>query len=108
MFPLGLPEAAGLFSWVLKDDLALADGASFIRQARNAHHVKQGGESGETAGFCGFPEPFLKGSARFHRRWQEEYKALMIKEEVRDFSRVADMKGLAQLIELLPSRVSSP
>jgi hypothetical protein len=108
MFPLGLPEAAGLFSWVLKDDLALADGKSFIRQAGNAHHVNVEENLERLLAFGGFPEPFLKGSARFHRRWQEEYKALMIKEEVRDFSRVADMKGVAQLIELLPSRVSSP
>ena len=108
MFPLGLPEAAGLFSWVLKDDLALADGESFTRQARNAHHVNVEEKLERLLALGGFPEPFLKASARFHRRWQEEYKTLMIKEEVRDFSRVADIRGLAQLIELLPSRVGSP
>ena len=51
--------------------------------------------------FGGFPEPFLKGSDRFHRRWQNDYKALLTKEEVRDFSRIQDIKGLETMESLL-------
>ena len=57
--------------------------------------------------FGGFPEPFLKGSDRFHRRWRNDYKAVLIKEEVRDFSRIQDIKGLETMVEILPTKVGS-
>ena len=57
--------------------------------------------------FGGFPEPLLKGSDRFHRRWQNDYKALLTKEEVRDFSRIQDIRGLETMVEILPTKVGS-
>ena len=57
--------------------------------------------------FAGFPEPFLKASPKFHRRWQTDYKTLLTREDVRDLSRIADIRGLEHLVELLPSKVGS-
>jgi hypothetical protein len=38
MFPLGLPEAAADFSFVLDDDLFLANGDALLREDLNCHH----------------------------------------------------------------------
>jgi len=108
MFPLSLPEAIGDFSFILNEDAPLSDGEALIRLAGKIRSDK--GQDGleRLLTYGGFPEPFLKGSPRFHRRWQEEYKTLLTKEDVRDLSRIADLKGLEQLIEVLPLRVGAP
>ncbi len=108
MFPLGLPEAVSDFSWVLEEDHPLANGESLLEHARKVHNkrVEEGLEKLLT--FGGFPEPFLKASARFHQRWIREYKTLLTREEVRDLSRITDIRGLEHLMDILPSRVASP
>jgi len=107
MFPLGLPEVMGDFSYLLQDECPFTDGESLIRLAREAdtEAAIDGLEQLLTLG--GFPEPFLKGSDRFHRRWQNDYKALLTKEEVRDFSRIQDIRGLETMVEILPTKVGS-
>lgn len=108
MFPLGLPEAVSDFSWVLEEDRPLANGESLLEHARkvNNKRVEEGLEKLLT--FGGFPEPFLKASVRFHQRWIKEYKTLLTREEVRDLSRISDIRGLEHLIDILPSKVTSP
>ncbi len=108
MFPLGLPEAASDFSWMLEEDRPLVNGESLLEHARkvNNKHVEEALEKLLT--FGGFPEPFLKASARFHQRWIKEYKTLLTREEVRDLSRISDIRGLEHLIDILPSKVGSP
>ena len=107
MFPLGLPEVVGDFSHVLDDGDHFADGNMLIRHAREA--TMEGTSEGLELlmKFGGFPEPFLKRSEKFHRRWQMEYKKLLTKEDVRDFSRISDIKGLETLVEILPTKVGS-
>ncbi|MFH1992936.1 MAG: ATP-binding protein [Pseudomonadota bacterium] len=107
MFPLGLPEVVGDFSHVLDDGDCFADGNLFIRHARKT--TKAGTVEGLELlmKFGGFPEPLLKESERFHRRWQIEYKMLLTKEDVRDLSRISDIKGLETLVEILPTKVGS-
>jgi hypothetical protein len=108
MFPLGLPEATSDFSSILEEDRPLSDGESLVDHARkvNNKHAEEGLEKLLT--FGGFPEPFLKASARFHQRWVKEYKTLLTREEVRDLSRISDIRGLEHLIDILPSKVGSP
>ena len=107
MFPIGLPEVMGDFSYLLQDERPLTDGDYVTRLAReaDAKAAIDGLEQLLTLG--GFPEPFLKGSDRFHRRWQNDYKALLTKEEVRDFSRIQDIRGLETMVEILPTKVGS-
>jgi predicted AAA+ superfamily ATPase len=107
MFPLGLPEVVGDFSYLLQDERPLTDGESLIRLAREADTKAAIDGLEQLLKFGGFPEPFLKGSDRFHRRWQNDYKALLTKEEVRDFSRIQDIRGLETMVELLPTKVGS-
>jgi predicted AAA+ superfamily ATPase len=107
MFPLGLPEVMEDFSYLLQDERPFTDGEFLTRRAREADTKAaiDGLEQLLTLG--GFPEPFLKGSDRFHRRWQNDYKALLTKEEVRDFSRIQDIRGLETMVEILPTKVGS-
>jgi uncharacterized protein len=108
MFPLSLPEATGDFSFLLNDDGPLPKGDSLIRLIGKAENKNARDELDKLLTFGGFPEPFLKGSPRFLRRWHAEYKSLLTKEDVRDLSRIADIRGLEQLIEILPSKAGSP
>lgn len=108
MFPLGIAEAESDFSLVLNDELLLANGESLLREVRKVDMDKTRGALESLIRFGGFPEPFLKASQKFHRRWQTDYKTLLTKEDVRDLSRIADIRGLEHMVELLPSKVGSP
>jgi uncharacterized protein len=108
MFPLSLPEAIGDFRFLLSDDSLLAKGESLIRVIEKAESKRSLDELDKLLTFGGFPEPFLKGSPRFLRRWHTDYKSLLTKEDVRDLSRVAEIRGLEQLLEILPSKVGAP
>jgi hypothetical protein len=108
MFPLGLAEAAADFSFVLDDDLLLENGDGLLREARKVDTDKTREALDGLIRLGGFPEPFLKASPKFHRRWQTDYKTILTKEDVRDLSRIADIRGLEHLVDLLPSKVGSP
>jgi len=108
MLPLGLSEVAADFSFVLDDDLPIENGDILLREARKVDMGKTREALDGLIRFGGFPEPFLKASPKFHRRWQADYKTLLTKEDVRDLSRIADIRGLEHLVELLPSKVGSP
>ena len=107
LFPLGLSEVIGNFSSILGNNEIFADSAQFAEQARQAK--TQGADKAleRLLKFGGFPEPFLRGTEKFHRRWQQNYKTLLTKEDVRDLSRIADIKGLETLVEILPTKVGS-
>jgi predicted AAA+ superfamily ATPase len=108
MFPLGLPEAVSDFSWILEEDRPLVDGESLLKRARKVNNKDVEEALKKLLSFGGFPEPLLKASARFHQRWIKEYKTLLTREEVRDLSRISDIRGLEHLIDILPSKVGSP
>ena len=54
----------------------------------------------------GFPEPFLSGSDRFCNRWRNARRDLVFHEDLRDLSRVQDIRGVRALADLLASRVT--
>lgn len=56
--------------------------------------------------FGGFPEPLLNGSRRFYVRWQNARLDKVFNEDLRDLSRVQDLRGIRALAELLRTRVS--
>lgn len=113
MFPLGLPEVLRNFTCVLSDTSTaspvdiFADGGKLAGVARKADFKEAAEGVDLLLKFGGFPEPFLKGSEKYLRRWHKDYRTLIAKEEVRDLSRVQDIKGIETLVELLPTRVGS-
>ncbi len=56
----------------------------------------------------GFPEPFLKADSKFHRLWQQNYIDRLVKEDLRDLTRIVDLEKIAALITLLPQRIGNP
>ena len=57
--------------------------------------------------FGGFPEPFLSQSDRAAARWRLSYFERVLREDVRDLSRMTDISGLNLLIESLRETVGS-
>ena len=58
--------------------------------------------------FGGFPEPFLKSSPVFHKRWQRERLSRVVYQDIRDMSQFKEIGLLELLLEVLPERVASP
>jgi len=107
MLPLGLPEATNDVSHIIETDALFADGTALTGHARAAETPGAEEALAQLLRFGGFPEPFLRGTEKFHRRWQREYKILLTREEVRDLSRISDIKGLETLAGLLPTKIGS-
>jgi predicted AAA+ superfamily ATPase len=58
--------------------------------------------------FGPFPEPLLKGRARFHSLWRRNYIDTVVRGDLRDLSRLSDLSLVESLIDLIPWRVGSP
>ena len=58
--------------------------------------------------YSGFPEPFLRGTERFTRRWSLAYRERLVREEVTSLETVSDLAKLELLATALPGRVGSP
>lgn len=56
----------------------------------------------------GFPEPFLKGSETFYRRWALPYLKLLVREDIRDLTQIRQVGQMEILASLLPRKVGSP
>ncbi|MCP4675972.1 MAG: ATP-binding protein [Deltaproteobacteria bacterium] len=56
----------------------------------------------------GFPEPLFSDNVVDAQRWRNQYKDSLIRQEVSDFSRVAEIRNLELVFELLRRRVGSP
>lgn len=54
----------------------------------------------------GFPEPFLDGTMKFKQRWHRMRLEQIFTEDLRDLSRVQDIRQIRQLAELLSARVT--
>lgn len=52
----------------------------------------------------GFPEPFLKRDARFSLRWQDHRRQQLLREDVRDLTRIHELGQLETLALLLSER----
>jgi predicted AAA+ superfamily ATPase len=55
----------------------------------------------------GFPEPFLRQSARFARLWRRGRAEKIVREDLRDLSRIPELSQVEMLMALLPERAGS-
>ena len=51
--------------------------------------------------FGGYPEPFVRRSAAFHRRWRDLRREQLVREDIRDLTRVQELGQLDTLVTLL-------
>lgn len=56
----------------------------------------------------GFPEPLFSGSEARLRRWRQAHRSLVLREDIRDLTRIRDIGLVETLALLLPERVGSP
>ena len=54
--------------------------------------------------YGGFPEPFLRQSARFARIWRRGRTEKIVREDLRDLSRIPELSRVEMLTALLPER----
>ncbi len=111
LLPMGLAEASQDFSLTINEPsvLSFPDKNNFFPRLPN---------TGKSAGlkeafelwlrFGGFPEPFSKAKDGFSLKWRKDYRSLLISEDVRELTRIQDIKGLEQLMLVLPEKIGSP
>lgn len=56
----------------------------------------------------GFPEPLFSGSETRLRRWRQAHRTLVLREDLRELTRIRDIGLVETLALLLPERVGSP
>lgn len=56
----------------------------------------------------GFPEPLFGGRIERLRRWRRSRRELVLREDLRDLTRIRELGLIDQLVMLLPERVGSP
>ena len=58
--------------------------------------------------FTGFPEPLFSENIKHLHRWRQDHKKLVIREDLRDLTRIREIGILEILVSLLPERIGSP
>jgi predicted AAA+ superfamily ATPase len=58
--------------------------------------------------FTGYPEPFAAGTESFYKRWRDNHISLILQEDLRDLTKIAQVRKLETLLYLLPERVGTP
>lgn len=56
----------------------------------------------------GFPEPLFAGSESRLRRWRHSHQTLVVREDLRDLTRIREIGLVETLVALLPERIGSP
>lgn len=56
----------------------------------------------------GYPEPFAVGTEAFCNRWRENHVSLILQEDLRDLTRIVQIRKLETLLYLLPEKVGTP
>lgn len=55
----------------------------------------------------GFPEPFLKGSEQYYKRWRRSHLDIILRQDLIDLYNVRDIQSIETLVELLKQRIGS-
>jgi hypothetical protein len=58
--------------------------------------------------FTGFPEPLFRGKEDFLGRWRRTRRNLVLREDLRDLTRIRELGLLESLVLLLPDKIGSP
>lgn len=101
LLPISLFEVLGRSLSLPGSDAALFIESSITSKdyATDLEHLLQ---------FGGFPEPFFKGDEVFSSNWREGYLETLLKEDLRDLTKIHDLENVATFLSLLPPRIGSP
>lgn len=99
MLPLGISDLVSR-----KKEECWHPGKAFIPDAES----KAGPAVQALLDINGFPESFLDGTKDFLTRWQDNHISLILREDLRDLTKISELGKLQTLLYLLPERVGSP
>ncbi|MBI4430572.1 MAG: ATP-binding protein [Candidatus Omnitrophica bacterium] len=105
LFPLSLHEISTKGKPCLLKPQGKA--VKFLKE-RFSHESFRQRELSRLLAMSGFPEPFLKNSEDFHRKWRMDFIDRLVKGDLRDLTRIEKLEHIAQLLDLLAERVGSP
>jgi predicted AAA+ superfamily ATPase len=77
-----------------------------VTDGRTPAGAKEGLENIEA--LTGFPEPLFSGSEARLRRWRRSHQTLVVREDLRDLTRIREIGLVETLVALLPERIGSP
>ncbi len=101
LLPVMLMELTGK-----KKTFPANDAASFIEE--NISDTSYQNDFKHMLEFSGFPEPLLKGDEVFSSNWHDAYIDTLVKDDLRDLTKIHDLENVITLMKLLPVRVGSP
>jgi len=103
LHPFSVNELLGEKKWINPDEL---------HESLFSHAKRKRAESLEHLillnKFGGFPEPLFSQSIRKLNLWKRERLERLIREDLRDISRLPELSQVEMLASLLPERVASP
>jgi len=92
LFPLNLPDFA-------KTDFTLPKNPEEL--ARQAAEGKEMGELESLLQLGGFPEPYFSSSEQFWKRWAVNHLDLIIREDLKDLTKVVEIDKIEHLLEII-------
>lgn len=104
MLPIGLAELAGQ---TFDNLVPVGNAAEWIE--KRIQTAKATPEQLEALlNNSGFPEPLSQQTQKFLRPWTEQYHDTLIREDLRDLTRISGLENIARVLDLLPTRIGSP
>lgn len=100
LFPFTLGELRGELPPLRRLGELLQTGPSHADSRRNDYE--------SLLALGGFPEPFVRQERSFYELWAADRRALLIRQDIRDATRIREISLLEMLGHLLPERVGSP
>lgn len=89
-----------------KLDLPLNSAEEFIEGAIKGSSYQN--ELEQLIRFSGFPEPLIKSDEIFSSNWHEEYIDTLIREDIKDLTKIHEVENVAILLRFLPEKVGAP
>jgi uncharacterized protein len=83
----------------------------FVKDPLTLHIQDQGplAETWRQLSLCsGFPDPYFSGDEKVYRIWSDTYRNQLIREDVRQLTRLEKIDLLEKLVLLLPHKIGSP
>jgi predicted AAA+ superfamily ATPase len=104
LLPLTLREIAG----AKLPALTVPETARAFIEERLSRPAGERGALEALLKFGGFPEPFLRQSRPFYRKWAADYLETVIREDIGSLTRIVEREYVYSLYQLLPEFTGSP
>jgi len=110
MMPFNIAEITRLHlgPWFLQEKDPIKRVKTFEQQITHPITAQISETYGHLYQYGPFPEPFLRQNERFSRKWHQDYFSLVIRQDLKDISKVSELDKIEHLLFLIPSRIMSP